>query len=60
MTDQEYKRIRSILKRKNEPILVKTTQPVSGFWGTEIGRLDTWGPNMGGNFICWTQYFMYI
>ena len=23
MTDQEYKRIRSILKRKNEPILTK-------------------------------------
>ena len=65
-----YKRVRGILKRKNEyprkissyhfPVIFKTTQPVSGCRVTETGRLNTWGPNMGGNFICWTQYFMYI
>jgi len=60
------KRVRSILKRKNEhprkissyhfPVIFKTTQPVSGYWVTEKGRLNTWGPNMRGNFMCWRQY----
>lgn len=61
-----YKRVRSVLKRKNEypriissyhfPVIFKTTQPVSGYRVTEIGRLHTGGPNMGGNFMCWRQY----